>query len=188
MLKSCDIVSRALLLLTVAALAESLPPALPQHLLLGALVDSFLHSVLGITSWCLATSPTNKEFVAAFFSSTLIDIDHFLSAGSLNLKDAVSLPSRPLLHCSSLLLLPLLLLVLLHQSPHLRFLLLFLTCITSHHLRDSLRRGLWFCPLGETSPLPVPLYFSLLLVLPFISRFLLRLQPRPTLPLTAHEV
>ena len=39
MLKSCDIVSRALLLLAVAALAESLPPALPQYLLLGALVD-----------------------------------------------------------------------------------------------------------------------------------------------------
>merc|ERR1712013_119395 len=115
------------------------------------------------------------------------------SAGSLNLKplftqDAVSLPSRPLLHCSTPLLLPLLLLLLLHQSPHLRFLLLFLTCVTSHHLRDSLRRGLWFCPLGETPPLPLPLYFSLLLVLPLISRLLLRPQPKPTLPLTAHEV
>ena len=44
MLKSCDIVSRALLLLAVAALAESLPPVLPQYLLLGALVDRLYHS------------------------------------------------------------------------------------------------------------------------------------------------
>ena len=47
---------------------------------------SLLHSVLGITSWCLATSPTKKEFVVAFFCSTFIDVDHFLSAGSFNLK------------------------------------------------------------------------------------------------------
>ena len=52
MVKSCDIVSRALLLLAVAALAESLPPALPQYLLLGALVDRLYHY-----QGCTITSP-----------------------------------------------------------------------------------------------------------------------------------
>merc|ERR1712181_163529 len=128
---------------------------------------------------------TRKEFVGSFFCSTVIDVDHFLAAGSLRIKDAVNLPSRPLLHCSSLLLLPLLLALLLRHSLHLRPLLLLLTCVFSHHLRDSIRRGLWFCPVGQTPSLPFPLY---LFILPLFSRLALGTPPLSALPLTTHDV
>ena len=103
-------------------------------------------------------------------------------------QDAVNLPSRPILHCSSLLLFPLLLALLLRHSLHLRPLLLLLTCVFSHHLRDSIRRGLWFCPVGQTPSLPFPLYLFLLLLLPLISRLALGTPPPSALPLTTHEV
>ena len=53
MLRSYDVVFWALLLLTVAALAELLPPALPQYLLLGALVDRLKN--------CLRKVPTPTQ-------------------------------------------------------------------------------------------------------------------------------
>jgi hypothetical protein len=61
-------------------------------------------------------------------------------------QDAVSLSQRPFLHCSSL---PLVLLLLLLAGRVvtgnlLRFGLLLFSSLFSHHLRDATRRGLWF--------------------------------------------
>jgi hypothetical protein len=40
----------------------------------------------------------------------------------------------------------------------------------SHQLRDSIRRGLWLCPLGSTAKLPYGLYLTLLGALPLLIR------------------
>ena len=38
--------------------------------------------------------------------------------------------------------------------------------VTSHHLRDGDRRGLWVVPYGSTPPIPHKLYVLLVLMLP----------------------
>lgn len=43
----------------------------------------------------------------------------------------------------------------------------------SHQLRDSTRRGMWFCPLGSTPKLPYALYLLVLAGLPLLVRGLL---------------
>jgi hypothetical protein len=61
-------------------------------------------------------------------------------------QDAVSLPQRPFLHCSTLPLLLLLLLLVWRvvTGNLLRLGLLLFSSLFSHHLRDATRRGLWF--------------------------------------------
>jgi hypothetical protein len=71
----------------------------------------------------------------------------FLYSIILTGQDAVSLSQRPFLHCSSLPLALLLLLLLVGRMVAgnlLRFGLLLFSSLFSHHLRDATRRGLWF--------------------------------------------
>lgn len=122
----------------------------------------------------------------------LIDVDHFITAKSLSLKvgipfpyeitlslwnkiialfqNALSLTHRPILHCSTI---PVSLLVILvltgklvcSRHPITAGFMIF-TSIFSHHIRDATRRGLWFFPFGSTPPLPYSLYILLELIIP----------------------
>ena len=49
---------------------------------------------------------------------------------------------------------------------------LLLVSVTTHHLRDSVRRGLWFPPFGSTLPLNRGAYVVVSVVLPVIVRML----------------
>ena len=113
----------------------------------------------------------------------------------LTSQDAVSLPQRPALHNSSIILFLTLAFLGISEifndsSKHeatggnnssimtsLRHALPWMFCValSSHHVRDAARRGLWFSPFGSTSPLPYAVYVLLTLLLPNVVRWL-RLQ------------
>ena len=136
------------------------------------------------------------ELVVATGLSVVIDLDHFIEAKSLSLKvvitlkvvvnyvktiqDAVSLPNRPFLHCSSI---PVIILAATsigalfsrHRLLHRAGLLIF-SCFFSHHLRDASRRGLWFYGL-PTIHVSYNVYVIFELSLPLVYRYLLSLYP-----------
>jgi len=45
---------------------------------------------------------------------------------------------------------------------------------SSHQLRDSIRRGLWFWPLGSLPPTPYWIYISTMVIVPQFLRFFVR--------------
>ena len=97
-----------------------------------------------------------------------IDIDHFISARSWKLEDAVEATNRGLFHNSFLVVL-----VLVYYYTHRRSLtVIIIVGMVAHHLRDSIRRGLYFYPLGSTPPLPYSIYLfcicMLMLVFPYM--------------------
>ena len=54
------------------------------------------------------------------------------------------------------------------------------TAIITHHLRDALRRGLWFWPFGSTEPLSLPMYIIVMISVPiFISNFMRYIDAMP---------
>jgi hypothetical protein len=54
-----------------------------------------------------------------------------------------------------------------------RYGLVVLAAGLTHQLRDSIRRGMWFCPLGSLPPTPYLLYVVMIAVAPFGLRVLL---------------
>lgn len=89
--------------------------------------------------------------------ATLPDVDHFLSAGRLNLQAALNLPGRPFLHwCTAYVFLfiglvasgrlPVRLLRIQWLQQMLIFGWILFVGSFSHILRDSRHRGLWFWP------------------------------------------
>ena len=83
------------------------------------------------------------------------------------LQAATSLSKRPFLHNSSLIVVIFLLLFCLqkcaqladiHALTHISTPWIFLLAWTSHHVRDGVRRGLWFAPFGSTAAVPKLLY------------------------------
>lgn len=75
--------------------------------LVRALMDNASHFTVAFLSWFIATyqvdssSTTSFSFKGIFFAglmASIIDIDHFLAAGSMRLESAISLPKRPFLH------------------------------------------------------------------------------------------
>ena len=118
-----------------------------------------------------------------------MDADHFLAAGSLSMRAAMTLPSRPFAHSVAFRLLALALAAALaHRllppwAPH-----LLLCAFGGHQLRDSLKHGLWLGPaaLGSTPPTPYALYVLLMAGAPLALAGPLRAvyQPPPLLPLT----
>nr|ACO15770.1 C5orf28 homolog [Caligus clemensi] len=70
-----------------------------------ALVDSLTHGFVAGLSWFTAQAfmweaPCGKEIVASWIIGSGIDVDHFIEGGSLSLKAATSLQTRPFLHNS----------------------------------------------------------------------------------------
>lgn len=78
-------------------------------------------------------------------------------------QNATNLKTRPFLHCSSVVLVSLSVVALLGKllglSQVYKVALIAFVAVASHHLRDSIRRGLWLWPFGSTSPLKLHIYY-----------------------------
>lgn len=106
---------------------------------------------------------------------------------------AVSLPQRPPLHCSSLI--PIICLTLRFLMWVLRLKdawcslpwMLFIS-MTSHHVRDAVRHGLWVYPFGNTAPVPYWLYVSTTATLPHLCSVLMYLTGTRDVISTKHGV
>ncbi|XP_070592483.1 transmembrane protein 267 [Erythrolamprus reginae] len=151
---------------------------------LRALSDNMVHGIIGLWSWAIVIGLKKKsdftEVILAGFLSSVIDMDHFILAGSLSLKAALSLPQRPFLHCSTVIPVVCLVLKFIMHLLKLKDSWCFLPWMmfiswTSHHVRDGIRHGLWICPFGKTVPLPYWLYVAVTATLPHLCSFLLYL-------------
>lgn len=91
------------------------------------------------------------------------------NAVAVYLQDAISLHHRPFLHTTTW---PLALLVLWYYCRESLYLPMLLVAILSHHLRDAVRRGLWFWPVGSTPPVPWLVACALIVVLAIAGRLL----------------
>ncbi|XP_076816395.1 transmembrane protein 267-like [Clavelina lepadiformis] len=165
-----------------------------------ALLDTSIHCVIG--AWCWYTVVDGAgvfQILICGFLSSFIDIDHFIAAGSFSLKAAVSLPNRPIFH--AVLAIPVAALVLKLVSK------LFLACVnqlslpkdfsclksllptlpwllviawSSHQLRDSIRRGLWFWPFGTLPPTPFVVYVVFIAGGSFLLNWILKVFLKKT--------
>eukprot|EP00056_Hartaetosiga_gracilis_P017760 m.8372 g.8372 ORF g.8372 m.8372 type:complete len:254 (-) comp6086_c0_seq1:93-854(-) len=179
-------------------------PLCPFSSIVYAACDSFTHATVGVLIWsctfslkegvqCIVQLVRHFTFQRAlleltqqapllsllvcFFSSTLIDIDHFVNAHSFHLKDAIGpSTSRPPLHSMTNVLLlvtciylVLSLLALLPAAPKSRHTLArritmaVATGLISHLVRDSWRRGLLFTAIAGDDVLVVPVTYPLYL-------------------------
>ena len=113
------------------------------------------------------------------------------------LQAATSLSKRPFLHNSSLVVVIFLLLFCLQRfaqlaDTHASTPWIFLLAWTSHHVRDGVRRGLWFAPFGSTAAVPKWLYVCIVSFCPILLKavfVLLRLRNvhRGNVGVTDHE-
>lgn len=150
--------------------------------LLRAITDNLVHGSLAVIIWLLgymshvecchndAKSRDNVgnglakhtvvilQSIACGIVCCAVDLDHFIAAGSLNLQDALHAPHRGVLHSSVL---PIALLMCYYYKPR-SSLVLLSVAISSHQLRDGIRRGLSFSPLYTSPPLPYQLYLFLM--------------------------
>ncbi|XP_064645737.1 transmembrane protein 267-like [Lineus longissimus] len=147
---------------------------------LRVLVDETTHGLVGVFAWAAVIDfeicwSHLFEIILSLFFSCAIDVDHVLAAGTFNLKAALSLPHRPILHCTTLILLISVVLFAVSRasnSKHAKHLpLMFLVTTLSHHLRDGSRRGLWMCPFGSLSMQQYSMYIALIMILPLVAKF-----------------
>jgi len=155
--------------------------------LLRAVIDNGTHLLVGSLSWLLTLKlhPSNtsvtqllSETLGAGLVSSLIDLDHFMAAGSFNLKAATSLTQRPFFH-NSLVFVVLLLMAFLFSLTEKyayisRICVLGFSSIFSHHCRDAWRRGFWFSGVGVFG-VSYNAYLLLMYSLPFINYTVLHL-------------
>lgn len=95
-------------------------------------------------------------------------------------QKATSLKQRPFLHCTTIPVVFLGLLLLIHRYFYsFRFCLwfnVFICAFLSHHTRDATRRGFWCCPLGNTRPLPYVAYIICIAAMPHIFAVILNIS------------
>ncbi|XP_054843063.1 transmembrane protein 267 [Eublepharis macularius] len=151
---------------------------------LRALSDNTVHGIVGLWSWAIVIGLKKKsnfsEVIFAGFLSSVIDMDHFILAGSFSLKAALTLPQRPFLHCSTVIPVVCLMLKFIMHLFKLKDSWCFLPWMlfiswASHHVRDGTRHGLWICPFGKTAPLPYWLYVAITASLPNFCSFIMYL-------------
>ncbi|XP_076297877.1 transmembrane protein 267 [Lasioglossum baleicum] len=149
-----------------------------------AIFDNITHAIVGGLTWAIMLNLSRKSvaqnipsIVWCFLLSSFIDVDHFIAAWSWNLNDVTHLKRRPFMHCTTL---PIVLWSLLNfysstfNHPKFGyFSWMILASFLSHHIRDATRRGLWFCPIGSTEPIPYYLYLSMSMILPHVLQWLM---------------
>jgi len=146
-----------------------------------ALADNLTHAVVSGLSWLLVLDIAGftsrygmLELLLSIVLGSVIDLDHFITARSVKIMDAVSLPSRPFLHCTTLMILlfQLLLLTSVYFQSTLVYRLSWILLISSisHHTRDAQRRGYWLYPFGSTRSIPYWLYIFIIAALPQFVR------------------
>ena len=141
-----------------------------------ALMDNSSHLLVGVLSWCIISYPKLKfyETLAVGFFSSIIDIDHFISAKSFQLLDAISLANRPFLHNSltlSLINLGLFFYIIIFLPSNIDWALIFFISWFSHHIRDANRRGMWFGSVYTSSPISDRSYLLIIMLLPLVFRY-----------------
>jgi hypothetical protein len=129
---------------------------------------------------CSRDNACMRRIAGCFALGSLLDLDHFASAGSVRLRDALSLPERPLLHSSLVVLCigALLAALFARRWPNLPFMVW--GSFLSHHLRDSYRRGLTFWPLDAKIPVSYNGYLLCLFLLPTVIVSARQLVVRPS--------
>lgn len=146
-----------------------------QEPLLKAIGDNLVHGSIALTSWLMIEKSWFHAFICALVAM-LIDIDHFIQAGSFSLEDALALHQRPFLHNSTLPLVIYLTVMFVsctvmgNPAVIKTYANVMLVAFASHHLRDASRRGLWFQPWIEALPIAYPVYiFATILICLFIK-------------------
>ena len=171
---------------------ETLPKSLcvPLDTILG-------HGFLAAAQWLLGarlsgvSTTSSQDLWLALFAGVVslgMDGDHFLEGGSLSLKSALNLPTRPFAHT---VLFFVGILVVATAASSRGFLppflpLLLATALAGHQLRDSVRRGFSWGPavLGGSPPTPYLVYLVVMGLIPLgVSRGLRYQQVNPILPL-----
>uniref|UniRef100_A0AAY4AFU3 Transmembrane protein 267 n=2 Tax=Denticeps clupeoides TaxID=299321 RepID=A0AAY4AFU3_9TELE len=172
-------------------------PFIQHHVWLRAVLDNNVHGIVGLWSWAIVIGLRKKsdfyEVVLAGILASIIDLDHFYLAGSLSLKAALSLPHRPPLHCSTLIpalcfSLRLLMWAFRLKDSWCSLPWLLFIALTSHHVRDGVRHGLWVCPLGNTAPISYWLYVTITATLPHLCSVLMYLTGTRDMISTKHGV
>ena len=160
--------------------------AWPLPHLLVALCDNAGHALLAGSSYthaALVAGPLPHGLravvagaVIAAAVASCMDADHFLEAWSVQLTDATSLQRRPFAH--SVYFMAVVVAVALSACgrpsgvwgcPPVAVTL----AVTTHQLRDSIRRGFWCPPLGSTPPTPYLVYLVLMASVGFLCQPLL---------------
>ncbi|CAG9790631.1 unnamed protein product [Diatraea saccharalis] len=143
-----------------------------------AVTDNLVHAIIGcLSAMIFFNHETNLTRQACHLNiafctmlSSFIDVDHFLVARSLHLKDLFGLKQRGILHCTTTWLIITAILYIYSyiynkNNIHVATWMIFIA-YTTHHLRDANRRGLWLYPFGHTVPVPTVMYIILTMFLP----------------------
>ncbi|KAH7487887.1 Transmembrane protein 267 [Phytophthora ramorum] len=171
-----------------------------DYKILRHLVDSAAHGSVAFCCWGIfllqiekysesggSTLSSLGVLKKCFFNgvtASLLDIDHFLAAGALSLAGATHLQGRPFGHAVTFIIVVALLVSRCSrrcQARKRRYRVCFLVIAWfSHQLRDGMRRGLWFWPLGSTPPINYFLYLAMEEGLPFVMAKWWRRAPAMT--------
>lgn len=144
--------------------------------LLRALMDNSAHCFVGVLSWFIISYSKVDlcELILAGIIASFIDLDHFISAKSFKLIDAISLSNRPFLHNSLTLfvsnILLLVVLSLLNTSKKYKWSLLVFISWFSHHVRDGNRHGLWLGSIYTTKAIKDDWYLLIMVFTPLLIR------------------
>ncbi|VEN43758.1 unnamed protein product [Callosobruchus maculatus] len=187
MIKFSKFFSLSAILIALLGLIAVVGDYLVKHTnlhLFQAVFDNTTHAIIGGLTWfifCLKYKNSNTlqslaEVALCTIISSMIDLDHFVAARSLNLEDATNLRYRPPLHCSTFPLLTCITLLLvsyqLGMSSLKRSTLIIFAAFFTHHVRDATRRGFWMYPFGSTPPIPYAVYVGLTCSAPYVICFL----------------
>lgn len=136
-----------------------------------------------------SSTASTREFCAKIFvrcalagaAAVLLDLDHFIVAGTFSIAGATHLKGRPFGHAVTFIavLVAAVRRYAKHRSPWTRRLRVAFVVVSllSHQLRDGFRRGLWFWPLGSTPPIPYTLYLVMEQGLPLVmAHWVLRVK------------
>nr|XP_019546926.2 transmembrane protein 267-like [Aedes albopictus]XP_029725740.1 transmembrane protein 267-like [Aedes albopictus] len=165
------------LLLVICLVGDKLLQIVQKPPLLRAAVDNVTHALVGLIAAEIVVHQFRDQLGKSelwlligfgFGLASWIDVDHFIEARSFHIHDATNLTHRPFLHNSVIFLVLLIAVCVLVQvqdnfRPSIWTAIAFVAFFT-HHLRDAIRRGLWFrAPYLNYSTAPVLYWLYLVL-------------------------
>ncbi|XP_064596500.1 transmembrane protein 267-like [Liolophura sinensis] len=168
-----------LLLISVCILADHYDIFSGHSGWAAAIRDNGVHGTIACFCWAVfcdwrETARDLIQCVVCGLLAMVLDVDHFIAAKTFTLKGAVSHPTRPPLHATSVI--PLCASFIYVTSRLLSWksgttLAVMLTIAwLSHHIRDGVRRGLWLPPFGSTPPIPFNVYVASTAILPVLFK------------------
>ncbi len=131
----------------------------------GGIYDAFIHGIISF----LILFPLCRHFydyIFAFLFAFLIDIDHFISARSLKISDAINLSTRPVTHSITFAaILGIIFWILFLPSGNRTLPVIVFISLTSHFVKDA-KEGITpiFWP-ARTMKIPYPAYIATEIIL-----------------------